>query len=102
MCASALSDLSQLATASAAFKAAAAVLQTIADDTKRSSFHPIIPQMLQVSNLRGGDRSPSLVRALMWLRLLDSSSETEKKKNFFEAFSAWHAESMNLALMFSS
>eukprot|EP00752_Nemacystus_decipiens_P011318 g10058.t1 len=48
MCASALSDLSQLATASPAFKAAAAVLQTIADETEQSSFHAILPQMLQV------------------------------------------------------
>lgn len=52
MCASALSDLSQLATASAAFKAAAAVLQTIADDTEQSSFHAILPQMLQVDLAR--------------------------------------------------
>lgn len=48
MCASALLDLSQLATASAAFKTAAAVLQTIADESKQFEFHAIIPQMIQV------------------------------------------------------
>ncbi|CAM9279367.1 unnamed protein product, partial [Hapterophycus canaliculatus] len=57
MCAGALSDLSQLATASAAFKAAAAVLQIIPDENERSAFHPILPQMLQVlsSVLSSGD-----------------------------------------------
>lgn len=50
MCAGALSDPSHLATASAAFKAAAAVLQIITDDNERSAFHSILPQMLQVSH----------------------------------------------------
>ncbi|CAM9453902.1 unnamed protein product [Ectocarpus sp. 13 AM-2016] len=48
MCAEALSNLSQLATASGAFKAAAAVLQTIVDETEQSAFHAILPQMLKV------------------------------------------------------
>lgn len=48
MCTTAILDLSQLATASAAFKAAAAVLQTIVDESKQFEFHAILPQMLQV------------------------------------------------------
>lgn len=48
MCAEALSNLSQLATASGAFKAAAAVLQTIVNETEQSAFHAILPPMLQV------------------------------------------------------
>lgn len=74
MCAGALADLSQLATASAAFKAAAAVLQTIPDENERSTFHSILPQMLQVSHTQSltflsdqvySKRRPCAVRYLL-------------------------------------
>lgn len=50
VCASAIADLSHLETSSAAFKASAAVLQTITDEQEQSAFHSLLPQMLQVRN----------------------------------------------------
>lgn len=48
VCASALSDSSQLATACAAFKASAALLQIVVEEQEQLAFHALLPQMLHV------------------------------------------------------
>lgn len=49
VCSSALADPSELEVASAAFKATAALLQTIPDEQAQARFQPLLPQILHVS-----------------------------------------------------